>query len=445
MNARARLWLLLMVGGAMGCGSSSSPGRANATSSPGLTITLGTPSTFATHSQFAAIGFAWGIPDGTMGAVASGGSYTFFGAAQGASAATSAGPACAGSPGVQGAFRITGTLDHFTGLPPSGCKAILAKGGAPSGWIFDRDYAGGGSVLPFQSGSVHGLLMAYHGEVHWRSSGTANGLCNGVPCFYGGIGLAVSLDDGGTFTPVGQIIQAYQPLSSYQGSSQNVGIGYGSMVLADGAGNWLAAPQPTPSNAYLYVFYEDYLKPGSGGSCANAACVALARARLDDLVAAVLAPSGSNPATIAALFRKYDESASDPWSQPATGGDPTENTPSGSFTPLFSDGNSFLPSVIWDSVASAYLMVHQRYSAGPQPTSFIIRSSTDLLHWSTPLATYAPTAGHEPFYPTFIGEGGDPLVGGAAPRLFFSTFPASFPSWATSELDSLPVQVELTR
>jgi len=130
----------------------------------GFSIALGSVSTFATHSQFAANGSAWGPPDGMMGAIATGAAtYNFFGSA-GSSAA------CAGSPSVQGAFRFTGSLAQLAGLPATQCKALFTKGAAPTGWVFDKDYAGAGSVVPFQSGSTKGLLMAYHGEVHWDES-----------------------------------------------------------------------------------------------------------------------------------------------------------------------------------------------------------------------------------------------------------------------------------
>jgi hypothetical protein len=429
MRDRARRRWLALVVAACGCGGSGSSGNGDA----GFSITLGPVETFATHAQLAELGFTWGPSDGTMGAVVDGGSYTFFGSAQSSST-------CAGSPTVQGAFRITGSLEQLGGLPPQGCKALFTRGAAPSGWVFDRDYAGGGAVVPFRSGTTSGLLISYHGEVHWTNP-TGNGLCNSVPCFYGGIGLAVSLDDGVTFHSVGQIIQSYQPLSVYQGGGRNAGIGYGAMVVADAAGNPLGAPPAAPSSAYLYVFYAD-IDPGGPGACANAGCVAVARARFDEVVAAVMPPS--DPATVAALFRKFDSTASDPWSQPATSGDPTENTASGHFTPLFDDRNSALPSVIWDSVMNSYLMATQVYQAGPPPAVIVIRSSTDLLHWSAPLATYSPPSGHQLYYPSFIGEGGDPLVGGAAPRLFFSTF-VTFPNWSQSELDSLPVQIAASK
>ncbi|MGO9831602.1 MAG: hypothetical protein ACLPJH_15795 [Myxococcaceae bacterium] len=408
---------------ALGCGGSGVPGGLDG----GFTLTLGSTETFATHGQFAALGFLWGPPDGTMGAIFDGGTYTFFGSAKGSSA-------CTASPNIQGAFRVEGSLDHLTGLPQQGCQALFDAGAAPTGWVFDQDYAGGGPVVPFVNGATHGFLLTYHGEIHWTNP-TGNGLCSNVPCFYGGIGLAVSLDDGASFHSVGQVIQAYEPLSSYKGGGRNAPIGYGAMVLADAAGHPLPAPPPNPSSAYLYLFYED-IDPNGLGACANTACVAVARALFDDVVAAATPPS--NPGTVAGLFAKYDSTAADVWSQPGTSGDPTENTASGHFTPLFNDQASVLPTVLWDSVARAYLLASQVYEAGTDV--FSIRSSSDLVHWSAPLSTLSPPSGHILFYPSFIGETGNPLVGAGAPRLFFSTF-VSFPDWTQSELDSVPAQI----
>jgi hypothetical protein len=423
MATRARRLVLVACLVCSACGSAA-PKIAS--------VTVGSPSAFATHAELTANGFVWGPADGTMGAVATGGgAYDFFGAA-GSSAS------CAGSPKTQGAYRFSGTLDHLTGLPAAQCKVLVPVGAAASsGWVFDRNYAGGGSVMPFAGG----LLMTYHGEFQW---GTLCGSGLQVPCFYGAIGLAVSVDGGATFHSVGQITQMMQPRSAYEGGTKNGGQGYGSMVLADASGKYLAAPPADPTSAYLYVFNEDN-DPQLPGPCGKGVCVSVARARFDQVLAAVVPIASSNPATVAALFHKYDASAADPWSEPATSGDPTENTASGHFTPLFTDGTSYLPGVIWDELAHAYLMVHQRYVGGAaQPISFVIRSSTDLLHWSAPLATFEPPAGQQPFYPTLIGETGDPHVGGATPRLFFSTFD-TFPDWPRSELDSLPVQITLAK
>jgi hypothetical protein len=47
------------------------------------------------------------------------------------------------------------------------------------------------------------------------------------------------------------------------------------------------------------------------------------------------------------------------------------------------------------------------------------------------------------FYPTLLGETGDPTVGGGSPRLYFSAFPAgAFPNYKLSTFES--VQLTLT-
>ena len=115
------LWLVLPFI-CVSCPGSSGSG------SGGLTVAFGPVNVFAAHADFAADGFAWGPPDGTLGVMANGGAYTFFGSA--GSSAT-----CKGSPMVQGAFRFTGSLDHLTGLPVSQCKALFTLGAAPAGWV----------------------------------------------------------------------------------------------------------------------------------------------------------------------------------------------------------------------------------------------------------------------------------------------------------------------
>jgi hypothetical protein len=46
-------------------------------------------------------------------------------------------------------------------------KKLLAPGGSPTGWTFDRDYAGGGQIVRFDDRQGHaGWLMSFHGEYH---------------------------------------------------------------------------------------------------------------------------------------------------------------------------------------------------------------------------------------------------------------------------------------
>jgi hypothetical protein len=157
---------------------------------------FGAPSTFATHTQLTGYGFRFGPSDGQFGAIPGpNGTYTFYGAA-------GANNACAGAPNaIEGAFTFTGTLNQVTG--GNGCQRLFGPGDGPAGWIFDRDYAGGGQVVPFASGDKSGYLMVFHGEFHWSNAATADQQCAGLTCFYSSLGLAVSTDGGKTFTVVG--------------------------------------------------------------------------------------------------------------------------------------------------------------------------------------------------------------------------------------------------
>src|SRR5258708_5485269 len=101
---------------------------------------FGSPGTFAPNTQLASYGFAWGPSDGQFGAIPTDGTgYRFYG-----SAGTTA--SCAGAPNAPGEFLFFGTLDHVTG---SNCARVFGPGDGPTGWIFDKNYAGGGEVVPF--------------------------------------------------------------------------------------------------------------------------------------------------------------------------------------------------------------------------------------------------------------------------------------------------------
>ena len=122
-------------------------GAAGAQSPPSIRIaSLAERVTFATHGQLQGHGFAFGPSDGQFGAMPNGGSsYRFFGAA-------GSSPSCPGRPAVHGsAFAFSGTLDRFTG--GDGCRPLFGPGDGPTGWLFDKDYAGGGQVVRFATGS----------------------------------------------------------------------------------------------------------------------------------------------------------------------------------------------------------------------------------------------------------------------------------------------------
>ncbi|HYW44468.1 MAG TPA: IPT/TIG domain-containing protein [Bryobacteraceae bacterium] len=396
-----------------------------------LSYTVGPPVTFATHAELAGYGFLWGPSDGQFGAIAaSGNSYTFYGA--GGSAAT-----CAGTPKSDGTYTFTGTLDHVTGS--NGCRRLFGPGDGPAGWVFDRDYAGGGQVVRFASGGKSGWLMAFHGEYHWQNPATANGECavsggTSVPCFYSGIGLAVSTDNGKTFQPVGEILEPSQPLSVFTGGGANMTVGYGSLIVADANGKHLSNPPADPGSAYFYLFFNDML-PGLPGYCVAGTCAGVARAGYADVITAALS---GDPHQVAKVFHKYDGASPNPWTQPATSDTPDLSGTAGKYAPLWTDEPG-AGEVLYDSTFDVYLAVIQ-LSAGIH-----VRASSDLIHWTEPIGPVYGEPGRTLYYPTLMGETGDPTIGGPAPRVYFSSFPTgSFPDYTTQIFESVTLTLSPT-
>ena len=399
---------------------------------PAVSGVIGSPTTFATHTQLASYGFSFGPSDGAFGAIPTGGgTYTFYGDA-GSSAA------CAGTPSTDGAFSFTGTLDQVTGS--NGCKRLFGPGDGPAGWVFDKNYAGGGQVVRFASGGKSGWLMPFHGEFWWQNLAnppsfkcTAGAPTSLVPCFYGSLGLAVSTDNGKTFQVAGQIFQPSQPLSFFTGGGTNMAVGYGSLIVADANGKHLDNPPADPSVAYFYLFYTDLL-PSLPGACATGVCLGVARAPYADVINAAFS---GDPHQVATVFHKYDGASPDPWTQPATSDTPDLSGTAGKYAPLWTNEAGSSGQVIYDSTFDVYLAVY--VSGG----GFKVRASSDLIHWSGPIAQYTET-GRTLFYPTLMGETGDPTIAGPAPRVYFSSFPTgSFPNYATSVFESVPLTLSV--
>ena len=409
---------------------SANPTEAAKTPAALVIGTFGSPITFATHPELASYGFRWGPSDGLFGAIPSGGgSYTFYGTA-GSSAA------CAGTPKTAGPFTFTGTLDHVTGS--NGCRRLFGPGDGPASWIFDKNYAGGGQVVRFAGAGKSGYLMPFHGEYQWLNPAAADHLCFAVPCFYSGIGLAVSTDNGQTFQNVGQILQPSRPLSEFIGGGKNYGVGYGVLIVADANGRHLDNPPSDPAGAYYYLFYGDS-RPGLPGVCAIRACAGIARAKYNDLIAAAFS---GDPHQVARVFHKYDGGSPDPWTQPATSDTADLSGAAGQFAPLWTDQGG-IGAVIYDSAFDVYLSVNQTTSNGTvnqsASTGISVRASSDLLHWSEPIAVYSEPD-RQLWYPNLLGEAGDPAIGGPAPRVYFSSFAAGkFPDWTAAVFESVPL------
>lgn len=430
MVGRSRIVLVLSVSlmsaTLLRCGGEGGGSGPTAPVIPRIVGTFGSPVTFATHAALAGYGYSFGPSDGQFGAIrASGATYTFYGSA-GSNAS------CAGTPSLNGEYTFTGTLDQVAG---SSCTRLFGPGSGPAGWVFDSNYAGGGQVVRFATGANSGWLIPFHAEFHWTNPATADGKCyvsgnsgGEVPCFYGGIGLAVSTDGGATFRVAGQVFQPSQPLSVFRGGGTNMTVGYGSLIVADANGKHLPNPPADPAGAYFYLFFTDRL-PGLPGVCATRSCIGVERAPYNAVVTAVLS---GDPHQVATVFHKFNGASPDPWTQPATSNTPDLSGTAGSYAPLFTDEAGGVPEVLYDSAVGAYLLVYQTAGA-------TVRASVDLIHWSGSIGTYSEP-GRTLYYPTLMGETGDPTIGGPAPRVYFTSFPTdSFPKWSTSVFESVPL------
>jgi hypothetical protein len=320
-------------------------------------------------------------------------------------------------------------------------KKVLAPGAGPAGWTFDRDYAGGGQIVRFDDREGHaGWLMSFHGEYHWKNLANPPGywcfIANTkmqVPCFYSGIGLAVSRDRGQSFKAVGQILQPIQSFSSYLNGASNLDVGYGSLLVADAQGRHLDNPPSSPREAYFYLIFSDKLPAGAdrSGVCPNLNCMGVARANYVDVIGAALS---GDPHRVATVFHKYRASSADPWAeeswtQPATGDMPDMSGAAGGFTPLWTDEVAPEGSAIYDRSLDIYLVVYG--SRG----GIHIRASRDLIHWTKTVGVIPfPTAPATTyFYPNLLGETEDPTIAGGSPRVYFSAFPANaFPNYKLS-------------
>ena len=214
---------------------------------------------------------------------------------------------CSGSPSTEGTYRLGGTLTAITA--PDGCSVSMSKNQTdPNGYTFDRDYSGGGPVLKVVSGTSTAILHIYHGEYH-------AGACKNGTCFYSALGMAISSDNGATFTKLGEIVQPYVTRDSVLNASKNLDVGGGTLVLADANGNYVAnAGSADPSSLYLYVFYPD-LDPALPAPCNTVPCQGVARAKFSDVITASFA---RNTAAFPGLFQKFYNGS---FSEPGTSGD----------------------------------------------------------------------------------------------------------------------------
>ena len=395
---------------------SSSETNSTAPSAPvAFTLQLQSPNPVLTVAQRTSLGFKDGPPDGTLGVLLNNGTYSFYGAALSASS-------CSGTPGVQGTYRLGGSLTAITAL--YGCTALIQPGGDPNGYTFDINYAGGGPVLPVTSASGQaGVLHVYHGEFHGGTCGTGT-------CTYASLGMAISKDGGASFQKLGEIVQPYATRNTQINAGTYTQLGGGTLILADANGSHIPnAAAADPSTVYLYVFYYD-ADPSAASPCDVGQCLAVARAQLSAVLTAAFA---GDTAAFPKLFTKYYNNA---WTQSATSGEPNAAANSGHYTPVIAATGSF-PSVLYDSATQQYLIAY----AAANHTLITMQHGSSLLSWSGPIPTGVITDGSNALlYPTLVGEGADPSTSSGEPWLFYLDA-TTWPDWPAATIVNRRVQL----
>jgi hypothetical protein len=398
-----------------------------------FTVTLSDPSVVSTHAQRAALGFRFGYVDGVMGAVNEGDAgYVFYASGRTAlpEAGTCTGPAA--TPDTQGAYRIGVATDVIT--QNFGCRALVANSGdvVPDGGVlgaYDRDYVGGGPVLSLTNGTSHALALVYHAEFHWGPT------CNNAPCFYGTLGMAVSVDGGATFTKLGEIVQpaSARPAWISAHAGESLSIGAGPLVLGDDQGRPVDPATAAPASTYVYVFFDDF-DPTNAAPCANAQCLTVARAALQDVMDAAFGAPGAKPST--QLFSKYHVGdLGGPFASPAASGSADDGTAGGHSTYVVS--GAFEASVLFDRTIGKFILAYK--SGGTTPIQ--LRTSSDVTSW--PAAEIASAMVDEDGgvrYPSLVGEFANAAVGGPRAYLFYTN---GLDAWATSTFMSRRVLVTL--
>ncbi len=354
----------------------------------------------STYQERCNFGFQFGYVDGVMGAVKEPNGYLYFGSAKSNSTT------CRGTPNTQGVYRLVPDANDPTHINSAVCSALLFplnKQGnlTPRGVTgpYDSDYLGGGPAMEITDGPNKFILLTYHAEFQYGQP--RSNLAN---LFFGTLGLAVSMDEGKTFRKLGQIIQPHSSRKLWirHFPTKSLSVGNGPFILGDEKYNPVSPQDADPEKTYLYVFYIDQ----APGVCGGNQCLAVARARLSDVIKAVY---DTNTAAVPYLFRKYYNGNFD---EPAATTDVNNNIPSGLYSEVLP--GAFSPSIIYDPTSRRAILAYQV----PNEHTIAFRTSSNLVEWNPsqlPLATLDERPKYWVRYPSLIQTGGEQ---GNAPQLW---------------------------
>jgi hypothetical protein len=284
-----------------------------------------------------------------------------------------------------GTYKFTGTLDHLSPANMRGqWPAYSLTNGitepSPDGQNFDRDYGGGGPIYKIAEGST--LLEIYHGEYHCAPPA-------GLPAI-GGSGMAVSRNEGNSFTKIGEILSPRVGQSEFCQSGKRTGYwADGAMIEADIDGRHSGT-----GYSYKYILFVDHNSiedPFIG--------ISIARANKAEIFAAI--DRGKAP-----VFKKYHNPRDAPGSP---GQFFTEPGLGGNSTPIVATPKVFIgtPGVVYNSYIRKFILYYQY-----NQKHIAFQTSDNLFTWSPPqnIVDIDQNVDLRLFYPSVVGSGADPAV-----------------------------------
>jgi len=264
------------------------------------------------------------------------------------------------------------------------------------------EYMAGGPVYKLEDG---GLLLAYHTEYHLDS----------YYIYFSAIGLAVSYDDGRSFTDLGLVLTTGLDKDKWLDWGYDFEK-YPTLRHVDMRGAPIAI-----SDGFLYIYFTDIFFNGDELSGTN---MAVARASLEEITEA--AKSGETP-----VMKKYYMGA---WEEPGLGGVSSEL-----FGPemIGAYGGAWWYDVSFNTHLNKYLMIYSSAIVA----DICVTVSEDGLVWEPPLRLV-----HEPneqIYVSIIGEHGnaDRVSGKSFYVYYTDSVMGGFERWDDAELHRRLIEI----
>lgn len=331
-------------------------------------------------------GFAW--PDTELGVIKTGNSYAFFGSDGGFHARQNWEDLNEGNNKSGSVTRTLGTLNDPLGSEsPIDVTIKPNPDPAVNPFYSSYDYMGGGPVLRVPQGmpGAGNLLMVYHAEIPTVSTQS----------FYSVLALASSIDEGLSWTDLGEIVRTNQ---GYRTDMDGYDIGDANLV-------------PSPDGKYFYIYFADWLANGTTHWLTTINFLSLARAPIDSVLEAAF--NTKHPHAVA-FEKRYDG-----WNvDQGLGGYPRDLFPA--------------DAPYWGPVRVNWNSDLKRYQAFINNGNLIgYAESPDGLSWSIPtiLKDFSSDPNQPGFYITPIGLGDEPHILGKQFDIMYTYYPNNGEGW----------------